>query len=152
MRLGYVGRVEESNRSDLDSHAYFCVCGKEVLVFNDFDSEVIVTGWYPEGETQSLRIVSAAMGYTIPQSGKTVMLIVHQSILSPNLNHNLISTMQLRLHDVIVNETPTFQSLNLTHLAHSIIVRGDNVDDVLVITLELNGVVTCFPTFKRTQQ
>jgi hypothetical protein len=36
MRLGSVGRVEEVNRSDLDSHADCCVCGKEVLVFNDF--------------------------------------------------------------------------------------------------------------------
>jgi hypothetical protein len=66
MRLGSVGRVEEVNRSDLDSHADCCVCVKEVLVFNDFDREVTVTGRDPEGETQSLRIVSAAMGYTIP--------------------------------------------------------------------------------------
>jgi hypothetical protein len=28
MRLGYVGRVEEANRSDLDLHADCCVCGK----------------------------------------------------------------------------------------------------------------------------
>jgi hypothetical protein len=54
MRLGSFGRVEEANRSDLDSHAYFCVCGKEVLIFNDFYREVTVTGWDPEGETQSL--------------------------------------------------------------------------------------------------
>jgi hypothetical protein len=30
-------------------------------------------------------------------------------------------------------------------------VRGDNVEDVLVIPLELHGVVSCFPTFKPTQ-
>jgi hypothetical protein len=47
MRLGSVGRVEEVNRSDLDSHADCCVCGKEVLVFNDFYREVTVTGWDP---------------------------------------------------------------------------------------------------------
>jgi hypothetical protein len=152
MRLGSVGRVEEGNRSDLDSHADFCVCVKEVLVFNDFNSEVTVTGWDPEGETQSLRILSAALGYTIPQAWKTVLLIVYKSILSPTLNHNLLSTMQLRLHDVIVNETTKFQSLNITNLSHSISVRGENVDDVLVIPLELHGVVSCFPTFKPTQE
>jgi hypothetical protein len=151
MRLGSVGLVEEVNRSDLDSHADCCVCGKEVLVFNDFDREVTVTGWDPEGETQSLRIVSAAMGYTIPQAGQTVLLIVHQSILSPSLNHNLLSTIQMRLRDVIVNETPKFQSLNPTKLSHSISVRCDNVEDVLVILLELHGVVSCFPTFKPAQ-
>jgi hypothetical protein len=112
MSLGSIGRVEEVNISDLDSHADCCVCGKEVLFFNDFDREVTVAGWYPEGETQSLRIVSAAMGYTIPEAGQTVLLIAHQSIVSPSLNYNLLSTMQMRLHDVIVNETPKFQSLN----------------------------------------
>jgi hypothetical protein len=69
MRLGSVGHVEEVHRSDLDSHADCCVCGKEVLVFNDFDIEVIDAGWDPEGETQYLSIVSSAMGYTIPESG-----------------------------------------------------------------------------------
>jgi hypothetical protein len=64
----------------------------------------------------------------------------------------LLSTIQLRLHDIIVNKTPNFQSLNLTNLSHCISVRGDNVDDVLVIPLDLNGVVSCFPTFKLTQQ
>jgi hypothetical protein len=59
--------------------------------------------------------------------------------------------MQMRLHDVIVNEIPKFQSLNPTKLSHSIIVRGDNVEDVLRIPLELHGVVSCFPTFKPTQ-
>jgi hypothetical protein len=135
MCLGNVGRMEEGNRSELDSHADCCVCGKEILVFNDFDFEVTVTGWDPEGETQSPRIVSAALGYTIPESGKTVLLIVHQSILIPNLNHNLLITMQLILHTVIVNETLKFQSLNLTNLSHSISMRGDNVDDILVIPL-----------------
>jgi hypothetical protein len=48
MRLESVGRVEEGNRSYLDSHADCCVFGKEVLVFNDFDHEVTVTGWDPE--------------------------------------------------------------------------------------------------------
>jgi hypothetical protein len=48
MRLGSGGRVEEVNISDLDSHADCCACGKEVLVFNDFDREVTVTGWDPE--------------------------------------------------------------------------------------------------------
>jgi hypothetical protein len=93
MRLVCVGCVDEGNRSDLDSHADCCVCGKYVLVFNDFDREVTVTGWYLEGETQSLWIVSAALGYTMPQSGKTVLLIFHQSILSPILNHNFLSTI-----------------------------------------------------------
>jgi hypothetical protein len=93
MRLGSIGRVEENNRSYLDSHADFCVCGKDLLVFNDFDRDVTVTSWDPEGKTQSLRIISSALGYTMTQSVKTVLLIVHQSILIPTLNPKLCSTM-----------------------------------------------------------
>jgi hypothetical protein len=56
------------------------------------------------------------------------------------------------LHDVVVNETPQFQSLETTSLSHIISVRGDEVDDVLVIPLDLFGVVSCFPTFKPSQE
>jgi hypothetical protein len=60
--------------------------------------------------------------------------------------------MQLRLNDVILNETPMFQSLNITDLSHSISVRGENVDGVLVIPLDLHDVVSCLPTFKPSTQ
>jgi hypothetical protein len=50
-----------------------------------------------------------------------------------------------------VNETLKFQSFKPTKISHSISVRGDNVEDVLVIPLKLHGVVSCFPTFKPTQ-
>jgi hypothetical protein len=56
--------------------------------------------------------------------------------------------MQLRLYDVVVNETPKFRCLKPTNLSHSISVRGENMDDVLVIPLDLHGSVSCFPTFK----
>jgi hypothetical protein len=95
--------------------------------------------------------VSAALGYNMPQSGKIVLLIAHRSILIPTLNPNLLSTINMRLHDLIVNETAKFQSLNPTNLSYSIIVRVDNVDDILVIPFELHGVVSYFPTFKPTQ-
>jgi hypothetical protein len=83
--------------------------------------------------------------------GKTVLLIVHQSLFSPSLNHNLLITMQMRLYDIFVNETPKYQSLNTTKNSHSTSVRGDNVENILVIPLELHGMVSCFPTFKPTQ-
>jgi hypothetical protein len=81
-----------------------------------------------------------------------VLLIFHQAISLPTLNHNLLSTMQMRLHDVAVNETPKLQSLEPTSLSHTISVRDDELDDVLVIPLDLFGVVSCFPTFKPSQE
>jgi hypothetical protein len=89
MRLGYVGRVEEANRSDLDSHADWCVCGKEVLVFNYFDHEVTFTCWDPEVETQSLWIVSAALGYTMPAVSKDCALDCSSEHLESNFESQL---------------------------------------------------------------
>jgi hypothetical protein len=152
MSLGSVGKEKGVNRSDLESHADACVVEKEALLFNDFDREVTVSGYDPSGETKSLRTVYAALGYVIPETGKNVLLIIHQAISLPTLDHNLLITMQMRLHDVVVNETPNFQSLEPTSLSHTISVRGDEVDDVLVIPLDLFGVVTCFPTFKPSQE
>jgi hypothetical protein len=94
----------------------------------------------------------AALGYVIPQTGKTVLFIIHQGIHLPHLEHNLLSTMQMKLNDVIVNETFKFQCLEPTNLSHTISVRGHNVDDVLVIPLDLHSVVSCFETFKPTQE
>jgi hypothetical protein len=56
------------------------------------------------------------------------------------------------MHDVVVNETPMFQCLKPTNLLHSIGVRGDNMYDFLVITLDLYIVVSCFQTFKPSQE
>jgi hypothetical protein len=57
----------------------------------------------------------------------------------------------MRLHDVVVNATPKFQCLKPTNLSHSISMRGGNVYDILVIPLDVHGVVSCFPTFKPSQ-
>jgi hypothetical protein len=122
------------------------------IFFNDLYREVTVTGWDPEGATKLLQIVSAATGYTIPETGKTVLFIVHQSIFNPGFNHNFLSTMQMRLHDMVVNEAPNFQCLQPNELSHTIGVRGDDMDEVLMIPLELNGVVSCFLTFKPSQE
>jgi hypothetical protein len=144
MSLGSVGQVKGVNRSDLDSHADACIVGKEALLSYDFDREVTVSGYDPSGETKSLRTVSAALGYVIPETGKNVLLIIHQAIYLPTLDHNLLSTMQMILHDVVVNETLKFQSQEPTSLSQTISVRGDEVDNVFVITLDLFGVVLFF--------
>jgi hypothetical protein len=135
--LGYAGQVKLLNRSDLDSHADAYVVVDRALIFNEFDREFTVSGYDPSGETKPLRNVSAALGYAIPETGKNVLLIIHQAISLPTLDHNLMSNMQMRLHDVVVNETPKFQSLEPTSLSHTISFRCDEMDDVLIIPLDL---------------
>jgi hypothetical protein len=58
----------------------------------------------------------------------------------------------MRLHEVAVNEKPKFHCLKLSNLSHYTSVRGDSVNDVLVITLDLHAVVSYFSTFKPSQE
>jgi hypothetical protein len=114
---------------------------------------VSVSGYDPNGHVDvALKTVSAAMSYDVPGSGGAVILIVHQAINLPYLPHNLLNTMQMRLNDVVVNETPKFQCSNPTNIYHTITVEGDYLNDELVIPLDLRGVVPCFTTRNPTQE
>jgi hypothetical protein len=82
------------------------------------------------------------------------MLVVHQAILLPTMQHNLLATMQLRLNDVIVNDVPKFLTDKPNELTHTIIVSGQSADptDRLVIPLTIHGVTSSFPTRKPSAQ
>ena len=69
-------------------------------------------------------MVSAALAYDSPVNGEVIILVVHQAIHIPHLHHNLLSPMQLRLHDVIVNDTPRFLTSAPTDLTHTLAIPG----------------------------
>ena len=97
---------------------------------NDFDRPVAVQGFDPKGpKINNLHTISAAMAYDLPDTGETVILLVHQAMHIPHLPHNLISPMQLQLNDVLVNNKPKFLTENPTAEDHAIIVTGDNPMD-----------------------
>jgi hypothetical protein len=99
---------------------------------------------------EDLKTVSAALAYDDPVSGETVILLVHQAIYIPAITHNLLSSMQVRLNDVIVNDTPRFLTDTVTDHTHSIVIPVDNDVAAYVIPLSLQGVTSSFPTRKPT--
>jgi hypothetical protein len=113
---------------------------------------VNVSGYDPKGPVaMALKTVSAGMAYNVTGSGRVVILIVHQAIYLPHLPHNLLNPMQMRLNDVVVNEMPKFQCYNPTNLSHTITVKGENMNDEMIIPLDLRGMVSYFTTRKATQ-
>ena len=98
----------------------------------------------------NLRTVSAALAYDDALTGESVILVVHQAIHIPDLSHNLLSTMQLRLNDVIVNDVPRFLTDKPTQLTHTLVIPTDDFDDPYVIPMSLHGVASSFPTRKPT--
>ena len=119
----------------------------------DYDRPVSVRGFDPNGPlSTSLRTVSAAVAYDHPDTGETLILLVNQAIEVPHMGHNLLSTMQLRLNDVIVNDVPKFLTDKPTEETHTIILKGgEELEDHLIIPLNVDGVTSTFPTRKPTE-
>jgi hypothetical protein len=141
--IGDVSRVtiNESN-TDLDSHTNQSLLGFNTLVIHDFDKPVNVVGYDPRGPVMhSLHTTSGALAYDCPNTGATFILIVHQAIHNCKLEHNLLSPFQMRLNDVIVNETPKFMNEMPTEKDHAIVVTNPDSTDRLIIPLVVRGVM-----------
>ena len=66
-----------------------------------------MTTYDPKGPTaKSMKTVSAALAYDDPETGEVLILVLHQAISIPHMDNNLLSTFQLRLNDVMVNDVP----------------------------------------------
>ena len=142
--------LDESN-TDLDSHADQCMLGYKTLVVNDFDKPINIVGYDPKGPvTASLRTITGALAYDCPETGDTSILVVHQAIHNPELEHNLLSPLQMRLNDVMVNDIPKFMTETPTERDHAIIVSDPETNDELIIPLTIRGVTSTFPTRKPT--
>jgi hypothetical protein len=153
MHLGSLGKTGPACRSDLNLHTDASVVGVEVITFQDFERPVNDSAYDPKGPlAMDLKTVSAGMAYNVPGSERVVILSVHQEINLPHLPHNLLNPMQMKLNDVVVNETPKFHCTNPIDLSHTITVKGDNVNDDLFTPLYLRGVVSCFTTRNPTQE
>ena len=110
--------------TDLDSHPNQCAVGVNPLVVHDYDRPINVSGYNPSGPVaKDLKTVLAVLAYDDPVSGETLILMVHQAILIPDISHNLLSPMQLRFNDVIVNDVPRFLTeKNMTDQTHSSVI------------------------------
>ena len=141
------------SRTDLDSHADQCAIDRNALLVHNFDRPINVSGYNPNGPlAKDLRTVAAALAYDDAVTGQTVILIVNQAIYIPDLTHNLLSTMQLQLTDVQVNDVPRFLTEQPTEHTHLLVIPIKNSDMPYVIPFTIKGVASTFPTRKPTRE
>ena len=142
-------------RSEIDNHADTCVVGtKTALLIHDYDRPVKVHG-YDDGvrEIEACRTVRAVIAYDHPESGDTYMLVLHQAILIPQMENNLLCPLQMRDNDVRVNDEPKFMALTPTDNHHAIVINGSDQDQQQVnIPLSIRGVISYFPLRKPTRE
>ena len=79
------------------------------MLFQDFDRHVNVTGYDKSTRTKkNCRTVSAAVAYDSPNGGEVIIMVMHQAIYIPGMDHNLVCPMQVRVNGVHLNDIPKF--------------------------------------------
>jgi hypothetical protein len=78
--------------------------------------------------------MSGALAYDHPQTGEVMLLVLHQAIHIPHLDHHLLCLMLCCVNDVTVGETPKFMVANPTDKTHASTIP-DNDDLTLPIGL-----------------
>ena len=81
---------------------------------------------YDKARHTTYKTVSAALAYDDPFSGEVIILMIHQAILVPQIRHNLLCPMQLRINDVEVDEKPKFLHSMPTENSHAMVITEDD--------------------------
>lgn len=128
---------------DLDSHADTCVLGSNCLLVEAPypDRQAVVSFADPSVGTVTKTIKSGALKYTSPSDGKSYILIIHQAIHIETMDHSLLCPMQMRDHDILLNETPKCMVDSPTEEHHSLVGVTD-AGDSLRIPFRLRGVTS----------
>jgi hypothetical protein len=147
------GDVDEG-RAELDNHADTTVLGSNTaLIIHDFERPVRVHGYDATvAQQDACKTVSGVVAYDHPD-GTVYYLVFHQAILIPQMTVSLISSMQLRDNDVVVNDEPKHMVLNPMNDHHCITVNeAAGRSTTLRIPLLLHGVTSYFLTRKPTRE
>ena len=124
--------------------------GKHALIVHDFERPVNVVGYDQAQGTLAvnMKTVSGALAYDDPQTGEVIIIMVHQAVLIPHLEVNLLCPMQVRVNDVKVEEIPKFLAENPTAHNHAIYFPQEGI----TVPLALHGAKSYFPTRKPTME
>ena len=140
-------------RTELDSHADTSVVSPAiVLILHDFEHPVALSGYDGSVGSTEAQVVSAAIAYDCPATGDTYMLVIHQAVAVPSMQHILLSSMQLRDNDVRVNDEPKYLALNPSQEHHLITLPEANDVPAKRIPLHIIGVTCYFPTRGPTKE
>jgi hypothetical protein len=136
---------------ELDSHADTCVLGRDALIVSNYDQPVEVEGYNRALGTKRYDTVSGALAYDHPHTGEVLLLVLHQAIHIPHLDHHLLCPMQCRVNDMTVGETPKFMVVNPTDKTHALTIPDDDDPTRAVhLPLALRGVTSLLNVRKPT--
>ena len=69
---------------------------------------------------EQVEIGDVAIAYDDPYSSRTFLLVMRNALLIPSMDHNLLPPFLVREASLFLDETPKFQSTDLTRNNHTI--------------------------------
>jgi hypothetical protein len=125
-----------------------------MVLSTDLSQRATVSGFHQSLGEMQCTVGSVAVAYDDAISHTTYILVFNQALIFDDLEHNLISPMQVRMKDMIINDIPLstlVQSTNINDIdpkAHSIYIPQNE----LQIPLKLKGATSYFVTRRPTEQ
>ena len=141
--------------TELDSHADMCVVGRNAKITHTHEQKVLVSGYDKTLGKKEYNVVSRELAYEDPQTGKSIILKIHQAIYIPTMRHNLLLPIQLMTNGVQLDAKPKFlhpTPLKKLHLLTAPFLGTGHGVDPLIIHFSLSGIVSYFPTRTPTEQ
>jgi hypothetical protein len=128
---------------ELDAHANTCVLGHDALIILDYNRPVSIVGYDESLGSKTYQTVSGVVAYDDPQTGRTLHLIINQTIHIPHLDHHLLCPMQCCVNDVTVNNQPKFLAADPTDQTHALtLTNPNNPLQPVILPLTLRGVTS----------
>jgi hypothetical protein len=112
--------MEESSRTELDSHANMPVVGRNAYIISDTGRLADVNPFTPDYDSMTIPIVDAAVSYQCPYDGRLYILVIRNALHVPSMQNNLLPPFVMREAGIRVTDTPKIQTIEPTEEDHSI--------------------------------
>ena len=145
---GTMEDVNESSRTELDSHANMPVIGMNAYILSKIGETVDVAPFTQDCKPISVELVDAALKYECPYNSEIKILIIRRGLHVPSMTHNLIPPFMLREAGITTNEVPKIHITSPTEEHHAITFQEINFR----IRLSRHGTFSYFPTSKPSIQ
>jgi hypothetical protein len=131
---------EKHHISILDGGEDTCVLGKgwKILSIHNSRRENVTAFDHETTVKKNLPIVSAITAVDLP-NGKSILLVIHESIHNDTSNHSLFSEFQLREHGILIDST-----CHIHGSTQRLTITDSNHHDDITIPLELAGCMVHF--------
>jgi hypothetical protein len=138
-----IGFYGDLSITELDSHANMAVAGSGCTIIARSGQYANVTSFSSElPMMEQVEIGDVAIAYDDPISLVTYLLVMRNALLIPSMSHNLLPPFLIREASLFLDETPKFQSADLSLDNHTIY----DEETGMRIHLQLNGTFSYFPT------